>query len=655
MHAIRIDEILLRRGGTGVARVLAPTVPGHQETALGRPFGFICVNIPRTPQLESLISNVETTIDDAYARGSLKPGQTAEQFFEETVSKVREAIAAALADLRIKIDPSLLTVVLACVSGENIYLTRHGKAEAYLIRREEGRPTKTVDIFRGFDDDADERLLNDMVIGNITENDLLLTATDSLFDICPVADIVDTTNQSEAPAVAARIRSIILSSPGNTSVAGALLRLAPVRSLFRAKDNVSVNNLRSREEEVARTLSPSGLPAMSTWFNRFKRPPAKPVATKAAKPMTSKPKINPLERFNNLPIAAKRAAVVLLALLAVFLVGLKMVSMNNARHAAEEKFSASIENIKRQIDLAESTSIYDETRGRSILGEAQKAQKELSGINKDQNTALADLASQLAAIDRKLQHLYDADPKTIETSKAPASFTLKTANGWLTNAGADLMLLDANGSPTNIATLPDVPVWAAVASDTDNAVYLWLKNGTLVTLGADSKSLPRVLDYAGPVEPRAGAMWGGRLYVLTADGKQIWKLPSTLTGFGRGSAWLATPLDTGVIALMIDGSLYGPVPKDAVRRFDKGKMSPFAATGATANADPVAMVLGTSNIYLLGADNSIAVWDKDGKLLAQYSIPVGNAKITSFAVDETAKTVIFATDQSVVSQFEMIK
>ena len=148
-------------------------------------------------------------------------------------------------------------------------------------------------------------------------------------------------------------------------------------------------------------------------------------------------------------------------------------------------------------------------------------------------------------------------------------------------------------------------------------------------------------------------MWGGRLYVLTPDGTQIWKLPPTLTGFGRGSAWLTTSLTTGASSIAIDGSVYAPVPSDAVRRFDKGTMSPFAASGATANADPVALKLGAADIYLLGADNSIAVWDKTGKLLAQYSIPANEGKITAFAVDETAKTIVFTTDKSVVSEFTL--
>jgi len=663
MNAVRIDEILIRRGSAIIERVINPTIPGHQENSLGRPFGFICVNMPRTPQLEALVSEVETVIETAYGRGSLRPGQTAELFFEETVTKVRESIAASLERERIKVDPSLLTIALAVVAGANLYLTRHGAAQAYLIRRETDRPTKTVDIFRGFDDGADERLLNDLVIGSVAENDVLLVATGSLFDICPIADIVESTDRSEAPAVAARIRSIILSSPGNASVAGVLMRLSPVRAMFRAKDNTSVTSMRSREEEVARTLSPSGLPTVGAWIDRLK-PKNKPVPERTvSKPQAPKPQIKnsapkkPLiERFNNLPIAAKRAAVVALALLAIFFVSLKVISMNNARRAASDKFNASVQNIKRQIDLSESTSIYDEARARAILSGAQNLEKALPSGDNSQNAIIKGLVAQLATADRKLQHLYDAAPKTLETLKAPANFTVKIAGGWLTNAGADLILLDANGSPSNIATLPDVPVWAAVASDTDNAVYLWLKNGTLVTIGAAPKSLPRVLDYSGPLNPRSGAMWGGRLYVLTDDGTQIWKLPPTMTGFGRGSAWLTTSLTVGATSIAIDGSVYGAIPHDAVRLFAKGKMSPFAASGAAANADPIAIVLGASNIYLLGADNSIAIFEKaTGKLLAQYSIAESGSKITSLAVDETAKNIVFATDKGVVSEFTMVK
>jgi hypothetical protein len=132
MHAVRIDEILLRRGGIGMSRVIAPNIPSHQENALGRPFGFICVNIPRTPQLETVISETEMAIENAYAHGTLRSGQTPEQFFEETVAKIRTTIAEAIREERVKIDPSLITIALACVSGTDIFMTRHGQAFAYL-------------------------------------------------------------------------------------------------------------------------------------------------------------------------------------------------------------------------------------------------------------------------------------------------------------------------------------------------------------------------------------------------------------------------------------------------------------------------------------------------------------------------------------------
>jgi hypothetical protein len=655
MHAVRIDEILLRRGGIGMARVIAPNIPAHQENALGRPFGFICVNIPRTPQLETIISETETVIENAYTHGTLRSGQTPEQFFEETIAKIRSTIADAIAKERIRIDPSLMIIALACVNGTDIFMTRHGGAFAYLIRRSNDRPTKTIDIFRGFDDDTDERLLNDLVVGAISENDVLLMATGSLFEILPIADIVESTNDSEAPAVAARIRSMILSSPGNNSVAGCLARLAAVRPMFRAKENSSVTSLRSREEEVARTLSPSGLPTMGAWLEKIKSKPKSPANRLPNKTQKiNGPKVSILEKFNRLPIAAKRAAIVGLALLAVFFVSLKIISINNARVMAKEKFNTAIANIKKQIDLAESTAIYDESRGRAILAAAETAKKELFSSDKNQAAALSGLESQINAANRKLQHLYNASIKTIETTGAPGSFALKTGSGWLTNSGSDLILLDANGSPTTIATLPAAPVWAAVSGDTDGAVYLWLKNGTLVTIAAAPKSLPRVLDYSGPANPRAGALWGGRLYILAEDGKEIWKLPPTLTGFGRGSTWLAVPLSASANSISIDGSIYTAVLADAVRRFEKGKMSPFAAAGATANTDPVSLVLGSTNIYALGNDNSIAIWEKaTGKLLAQYAIPISEGKATAFAVDETAKTIIFTTDKGVISSFAL--
>jgi hypothetical protein len=657
MHAVRIDEILLRRGGNGLAKVIAPPIPAHQENALGRPFGFLCVNVPRTPQIDSLAAEVEAIIERSYSNGSLRPGQTQEQYFEETVAKARAGLAAGAASARIKIDPSLMIITLACVAGSQIFITRHGQAEAYLIRRRPGQPAKTVDIFRGYGDDAEkDQIMNDLIVGSLADDDLILLASKSLFDAIPVPDLVESIEDSEPAAVAARIRSLIISSPGKDTVAGCLMRLSPVRPMFRAKDNASVAGLRTREEEVARTLSPSGLPGVGAFLNRIKNRPSQSTAAKA-KPMPKAvtPKLPLIERFNALPTAARRGAIVLIALVAIFMVSLELISLDNSRKARDKEFNASVQSVTKQIELAESTLIYDEARARTILEGAKSMEKELPGRTPAEKTAKADLEKKLASADRRLQHLYDSEPKIIATSASGAAFVTKTSYGFLTNAGADLIALDTNGSATNVATLPAAPIWAAQSPD-DGTIYLWLANSTLVSIADTPRSIPRSLDYDGPANPRAGAVWGGRLYVFDAEGRQIWKLPPTMTGFGRGSAYLSEPLaGAGASSIKIDGSVYAAINNDAVRRFSKGKMEAFAASGAVANASPVSLVLGKDGIYLLGADYTIAAWDMNGKLVAQYSLPKDSGKITGFAVDEAANQIIIANDKGVVSRFDMTK
>lgn len=651
MNIIRVDEILLRRSASGLAHVIAPAVPAHEESVLGRPFGFICINVPRTPQVDALVADVENVIERAYSRNTMRPGQTPEQFFEETAAKVRVSIAGSLSEAHIKIDPSLMTIVLACVVGTDIFITRHGQAEAYLIRRVPGYPTKTIDIFRGINANDDERLLSDLIVGSITPDDLFLVATDSLFEAYPIADLVDATDRSEPAAVAARIRSIILSAPGNDAIAGCLMRLAPVRAMFRAKENPSVSALRSREEEVARTLSPSGVPGIGSFLERFKRKENKP--RKVSLPKQKAPII---ERFNNLPKITKLAAITALALVAIFIVSLKLVSVNNERKSQDAQFTTAVEAINKQIDLAESTLIYDEGRAKLILDEANSMINGLSNRNKREETERADLAERLTATQRALEHRYDATAKTLTVLESPASFIMRQGNDWLLNSGNDLLLINDIGSPTNLATLPDTPVWAASAQNSADDIYLWLKNGTLVSIGAKATDLPRALDYSGPTNPQSGAIWNNRLYVLDGEGKQIWRLPPTLTGFGKGATWLASPITgDGAISIAIDGKIYTAIPGDAIRKFEKGGMSPFAASGASANTNPLSIVLGESNIYLLGNDNTIAVWNEEGKLLAQYTLPSDLGKTTAFLVDEAHKKVIIATDKGIIADFDLVK
>jgi hypothetical protein len=551
------------------------------------------------------------------------------------------------------------------VAGEQVFMTGRGKSQAFLFRRRENKPAQVADIFRGMDDADGARLLSNLLSGAIGPNDVMLFGNDTLIETVPVADISEAAQNVEQAGFSAHLRQELLAARPSQSAIGIIVRLVQHERVIEPVQNRSLKAMASREEEVARVLAPSGMPSFGSIVSRFiKAMPHAAVlpnrhAQTAMRPARAKPtatnavptKKNLVGRFNALSRRNKVTLIVLLSLCAVFLVSLQIRSIQNKAHTRTAAYTTSVNNIKRLTDEAEGSLIYDENRSRTLLITARTALASLPQKTKAEKSTVASLTANITAQERRILHIVDVNAQRVGSLGAPGGVITARTQTVFVSAGTQIVKLEPTGSTTPVVNLTAKARWLA---DDGTLLLAWLENNTLVSIDP-TKETVTTLNYAGPPSPRDGALWNGKLYVVEADGTQIDKLPATISGYGRGAAWLAAPLTgSGATAIVIDGTVYAAIKGDAIRGFEKGAPGSFAAASSDVVNDAHRLAVTDHYLFALGGkDGTIAVWDKNGKLRAQYVIHGIDGNLTAFTVNETLRTLVFVTDTGAVGQIAL--
>ncbi len=638
MYRTRIDEITVTREQPQTrSRTFLPMVPPDREMALGRAFGFAEITVPRTPQVDEILAGIDHELTHAYTNGVLRPGETPELFFENIVRRICDGITDYIHEHRLRISNDSMTLLFGCVSGSCVYMTGRGTAQAFLIRRAPQGQSQATDLFRGMADDPGPRLLVNLLTGNITPQDVILFGNRTLTETVAVPEIVRAAEKTESAGIAAYLRTQIVHARPVGPAIGLLVRITPMDRPLSTEDNPSVQAMVSREEEVARVLSPAGVPHVHTLLARFKKP-------KKQVP------VPPIERFNALTRRNKISALVLMSLVAIFLVSLQIRAVQNKGREREAAYQSAVLAVRAINDQAEGSLIYDENRARELAGEARTKFDALPQKSKREKQVAAALEGDIISLERRLSHIIDPELRVLATLPGPGSVLSGRGATLFLSAGTDLLQIDASGNTTTLVNLVSAPRWLV---DDGKLLYAWLENGTLVSIDPSKKSSAAV-SYDGPPAPRDAGMWNERLYVLSEDGRQIVKLPRTLSGFGRGAQWLKEEIPgPGGQSMAIDGTIFVHIPGDAIRQYERGSALPFAATGSDTLTDGRRLVITPSSIYLLGANRTIAAWDRTGKLIAQYVLGETHGIPMAFTVDETKKQATLVTDIGAVLQFDL--
>jgi hypothetical protein len=145
------------------------------------------------------------------------------------------------------------------------------------------------------------------------------------------------------------------------------------------------------------------------------------------------------------------------------------------------------------------------------------------------------------------------------------------------------------------------------------------------------------------------SIYNNRLYLLSPQNKQIYRLNRSANNFSGASAWLNQPTDfSSAVSLAIDSSIFVLNTNGQITKFSRGVTVPFTLTKLTPPLTEVNKFnITTKFIYILDTKNKrLVAFDKTGKLQAQYQIDQ-LSNMLDFSIDEANNKAYILNNTSV--------
>lgn len=347
----------------------------------------------------------------------------------------------------------------------------------------------------------------------------------------------------------------------------------------------------------------------------------------------------------------------LIAILIILLISLFATSANNKRKVSDELFNNAIASLELKQSMLDSYLLYNNLEGaKTLIGEMLVSLDELQFRGSDQEAKIAAVREKILANKSKVQKLvtiyepelifnfddYNSSAETrnllINKNKLYAADPLaKAVYIWDINANkSDSFLLSGD-----ISAL-DRPIAE------DNQLY-YLNNQSLIKVDSDNGKQEQLkIDGFGENDKiDAFQFYNNRLYVLSADSNQIYRLNKSGESFSGRSSWLQEEASlSNALGLVINGDIFVLKNNGVLDRFRLGKKQDFAIE----NIDPIldsASLLKYFNNRLFVLDRTsqrLLIFEQDGSLRKQYKMPSLN-NLKDFSADD--KTAYLLNDDAI--------
>lgn len=396
-------------------------------------------------------------------------------------------------------------------------------------------------------------------------------------------------------------------------------------------------------------------------FNLFSNKEKAAVLLKNIKTGTAAKCGSSVNWFKSLGKKSKFALIVLTVCVLFLAHNIIALNLNNKKAADEKIYNDLTESIKRKQSQIEANLLYNnEESAKQLLGELQRQISELPQDSEQQKQFYAQISEkynqQAASILRvaKTAAKELANFANLHDSAEPANIFL--LNGTIYSADPKQKSIYNLDLKNNLATeISDLK------QDSANLLFPAAYNGSLYyftgggILKLDAKSVETSLltgDFSGS-QIAGMESYGGKLYFLDKQKKQILKRNIGTSALGAAQPWLKEQIDLSDAASMsVDGAIYVLKNSGGVDKYIKGVKQDFKLEKIEPelnHADKIAAASDLKYIYILDrADKRLAVFDKAGAYVMQYQ-PDKLDNIKDFAVDEKGKKIYFLNGTAVYS------
>lgn len=566
--------------------------------------------------------------------------------FEDMLKEVNAAIRKKEEELGLKFVPNI-HVIMGAVSDNQLYLSQHGDAEAYLIRR------KYVSVLTDDLSDAKNHgeLFQNIASGAVSTGDYVLFCSARLLRYITKPDLgrllsagvslevaLDAINDAVSIELMDRM-SILGIQVGEDEVA--VVEGAPL-SGGQAEDRIQnggeaaaaisftgflgkgTRTLRSATGLLGQSLKLQFGKLMPT-LSRDKTPvePNASVEEPLEAPISesSSDLTTLLHEWKTLK--RDKILMILVAVVLVLLVGIYLVRLQGKKQHLVEELESKLTTVETNLNTARTTGSYDKESATALLDESETIALEVLNSGYLRGKA----SEYLKEIDVQRDRLDNV--RRLENPTVYADFT--TANPTMNALGIvplgeslhvfeynklyELLLSQIQAPKTIDAN--EVVVDGAYFEDRDSLVFLTKSNRVIEYVDGQFSFLD-----TEDGSWRAGsqlAVYNNRIYLLDSAQGQIWRYPAGREGFGGGNGYIT---QEGVDlkearSVAIDGALYVLTGEGVIRKFVSGEEdTEFEIKKAPTTDLSGATVIYTEfemfQVFLLdAAGNRVLVFNKD--------------------------------------------
>lgn len=338
-------------------------------------------------------------------------------------------------------------------------------------------------------------------------------------------------------------------------------------------------------------------------------------------------------------LSRKKKTVFIAIAVGIVLIVIGSLVIKHQRSVSAERavWNTSYDQIKASVEQADGERHYNEARARTTLTAALKKLDELDASTESRKQAVDQLKKQTEEIRTKLKHL-----TTIQSPNAIYSLADGLSDGSLSSPiifNGKLVVADrANKKITVINTesrqSKDIKLPEGGAAPTSviagkSSVIVRLEDGSYLAANIESGETSSMKIGSSDIQSVSDlTSYGGRMYILDAQGQQIWKFASVSGGFGNGSKYLQAASANLSLAssVAIDSNIYVLSKDGSVARFYNGGQDGFSLSQVDPQLQNGNQIwVDTDNPYIAisdAKDKRVILFTKEGQLIGQYTSPV---------------------------------
>lgn len=515
---------------------------------------FVCLEIQNNPAEAEMIGE---TVFEAFKKSffAQKDEKDAYVRFENSLKEINKVIDG-FREGKTTGHIGRLHMVAAAISGDNIYLSQTGDAEAYLIRKKFVTP-----ISEGLFDPKSKEAFTSIANGNLEPGDFILFASTRLLRYVSKTNLARTVSADP-------VRTL---SELRDAVSGEILgKIGFIGISFTSIEESSPKHEFSYGEVKKENKSSfvSGLFALKDKMKSFsfadfsdaKLPSWVPKLSKTG--TVGRLMSRARERFSGGGFTKDKVLAALIGVILVLSLGIWFVKNQSAHSAEVLALDTKLNQAREKVNEAEAKGTYDKEAAAVLLKQAEDDAREIS--NSGSHRAKA---SEVLALISKTRDLLDnikrvSDPRVLadlstKDSKVNALGFVSMNNRFFVYDPSRVfeVIIDKIQDPFIIDE--NDPVISATGFDERESVLLYTKSGKVFELKDGIVRPMATLDGAF----RKGVAiedWGNRLYILDAVGDQIWRYPYVKSKdvFGTAEGYKVDGSVKEAVDIGIDGSVY---------------------------------------------------------------------------------------------------